>query len=196
MAAAGELTDAQDLEEAVRAVLGGWATADGPALAAAHRAEALEPLRTTDTLLAATKLPRESRAASAAMGRRLLASVSALGVRTPLLDAYTAAVLDEDAPGQLAVARGAALRALGVPLSEALLSSAHGTAAALVTAGQRLIPLGQSAAQRVLFDLGGAVRRAAGGAAEAPADDLFAFAPLLEVHAMRHERQDGRLYIS
>lgn len=194
--AAGELTGAGDLERRAREALGALATSDLPALRGAHWARAVGELLELDAELAATKLSAEVRAADGAMGNRLLVSARALTLACPLLDAFAEAVDTGRSPGGLAVARGAVTRAAGIGLGHALLAHAQGTAAALVAAGQKLIPLGPSAAQRVLADLAPAILAAVERSASVPCDDLYAFAPALEIRSMAHERQDGRLYIS
>lgn len=193
---AGELANADDLEDRGREALGALATSDLPALRAAHGAGALRVLLQLDAELAATKLSAETRAASSAMGGRLLVSARALALDSPLLEAFIEAVSAGRSPGGLAVAKGVVTGAAGIGLEQALLAHAQGAVAALVAAGQKLIPLGQSAAQRVLADLAPAVLAAVERSASVLCDDLYAFAPALEIRSMQHEHQDGRLYIS
>jgi urease accessory protein len=114
--------------------------------------------------------------------------------------AWPDAALDElgpealsDLPYPVAVGAACAYRA---PLAAALLSFAHAFAANLVSAGVRLIPLGQTDGQRALAALVEAMRRAAARAAEVSLDELGSSAPVIEIGSMRHETQYTRLFRS
>lgn len=192
--AAGLVRDVGGLRQAVLTQLEALGTADVPALRAAHGCADLAALVALDRRLGATKLAREARQASAAQGRSLLATVEALGVNHPLLSAYAAAVREGSAAGHLAPAYGMSALALGLDAAQAALGFVWSATVALVQAGQKLIPLGARAAQRVLFELHEVVERVAASAHRV--DDLFAWAPLVDVMAMGHERQRTRLFVS
>ena len=194
-AEAGELRDAEDLRRLVGLHLRAMATSDCVALRASWGAE-LEDLLRLDKLLSATKLSRELRVASSSTGKRFLLSVAALGVEDAALTSFTRAVRDGDSPGNVAVGYGAAAPALGLGPEEALLSYLFASAAALVSAGQKLVPLGGSAAQRVLYELGEEMVEAAEVSQGLRPEDMHAFAPEIDVRSMLHERQKVRLYIS
>jgi urease accessory protein len=83
-----------------------------------------------------------------------------------------------------------------VPLRAALVAFAQACAANLVSAGLRLIPLGQTDGQRALAALAPVARRAAERAAVAKLEDIGAAAPLIEIASMRHETQYTRLFRS
>jgi urease accessory protein len=194
--AAGWVHDASSLARVVRVYVDALATADAPVMRAAWSASSAERLVELDRLLAATKAAREARAASAATGRSFLGAVGALDVRDPVLAGWRAAVHDGEAPGNLAVAWGVSARALGVSRDPAVEAFAWSVACGLVQAGQKLLPLGQRTAQRVLLELHGALQGAATRSEEHDPDDPVAFAPVVDVMAMSHERQRVRLYIS
>jgi urease accessory protein len=156
----------------------------------------LEGLIRTDRLLSATKPAREPRAASSATGKRFLLSVAALGVEREVLGSFTRAVRGGETPGNLAVGYGAAAPALGLGPEEALISYLFANTAALVSAGQKLIPLGGSVAQRVLYELGGEIEDAAGKSDDLEPEEMYAFTPEIDARSMLHERQRTRLYIS
>lgn len=195
-AEAGKLTDAEDLQWLAGTYLESLATSDCVALRAGYAAASTGEVLEVDRLLLATKLPRELRWASTAMGGRFLASVAALGVEGPVLDAYTPLVRAGEAPGNLAVGYGIAAPALGLGAEDALLSYLYTAASSLVAAGQKLIPLGGNAAQRTLYSLSGEIVRAAQKSKEVAVEDMYAFAPEVDVRSMLHERQRVRLYIS
>jgi urease accessory protein len=94
----------------------------------------------------------------------------------------------------VAVALAAALA--GIPLAPALTAYLHGFAANLVSAGVRLIPLGQTDGQRVIAGLAPAIQAAAEGAPSRPLEDLGSAAPMVDLLSMRHETQYTRLFRS
>jgi urease accessory protein len=192
----GRLHDAETLHAAAREHLELLATADLPVLRAAASAGALDELVALDRGLAATRLAREQRAASAATGRALLDAAHALDLDDPRLGAYRDAVVRRASPGSQAVAAGVVTSALGVGVPEALTGFAYAACAALVAAGQKLLLLGQRGAQRVLFALHPDITAAVVASHHHDPTDPFAFAPVLEVAAMSHERQQTRMYIS
>ena len=193
---AGELRNANDLRHFARLTLNSMSTSDCVALRAVYAADSVEELEYLDRLLAATKLTRELREASAVTGRRFLASVEALGVESRLLKEFAGRVRRGDSLGNLAVWFGIMGSALGVELPDALYAYLYSTTAALVAAGQKLIPLGGSAAQRVLYGLREEIAGAADESERLGPEEMYAFAPTVDVRSMLHERQRVRLYIS
>lgn len=192
---AGELRDAEDLKRVVGLHLSTLATSDCVALRASYGAE-LEELLRVDRLLSATKLARELRQASASTGKRFLLGVAALGVEGGTPGELLEAVRDGASPGNLAVGYGVAAPALGLGLDEVLHAYLYAGAASLVAAGQKLVPLGGSVAQRVLFGLGDGIGQAVEASAPMEVEGMYAFAPVIDARSMLHERQRTRLYIS
>lgn len=192
---AGELGDAADLKHIIEAQMFYLATSDCVALRASYEAD-LDELFRVDRLLTATKLARELRSASASTGKRFLLSIGALGVKEAVLQTFTDAVRGGTTPGNLAVGYGVSAPALGLGLEESLQAYLYSTTASLVAAGQKLIPLGGGAAQRVLYETAGSMERAAKISETMEVEYMYAFAPMIDVRSMLHERQRTRLYIS
>lgn len=84
----------------------------------------------------------------------------------------------------------------GLDLSLSLQAYLHGFAENLVSAGVRLIPLGQRAGQRVLAALEVPVSRALEAALETSLEDLGGAALLADLASMKHETQYTRLFRS
>ena len=84
----------------------------------------------------------------------------------------------------------------GLDLSLSLQAYLHGFAENLVSAGVRLIPLGQRAGQRVLAALEEPVTEALEAALKTPLEDLGGAALLADLAAMQHETQYTRLFRS
>ncbi len=194
-AEAGEFTDAKDLKGLVGLHLNSLATSDCVALRASYDAE-FEELLWLDRLLAATKPARELRVASASTGKRFLLSVAALGVEGARLDGFISATRAWETAGNLAVGYGVAAPVLGLDLKDVLPAYLYANAASLVAAGQKLIPIGGSAAQRVLYTLREEIERAVEKSEEVGPEEMYAFSPTIDVRSMLHERQRTRLYMS
>lgn len=94
------------------------------------------------------------------------------------------------------IAVGAACAGHGIRLRWSIGGYLHGVAANLVSAGVRLIPLGQSAGLAVLARLEPVIAGVVDTALESGLDDLRSAVPMVEWCAMRHETQYTRLFRS
>jgi urease accessory protein len=94
------------------------------------------------------------------------------------------------------VAVGRAARLLGLPVDLTAVLYVQAFAAAVVSAGVRLIPLGQTDGQRITRALMPLARRVATGTDGASEGDLGSAALAADIAAMRHETQYTRLYRS
>jgi urease accessory protein len=83
-----------------------------------------------------------------------------------------------------------------IELSDAIHAFVQAIAANLVSAGARLIPLGQTDAQIAMARLAPVVAASAARAITVDLDDLGTCAPALELCSMRHETQYTRLFRS
>jgi urease accessory protein len=141
------------------------------------------------------KPAREARAGSGALGRNLLAAVSGLGdhplVREALRVSKEAQVLIHQC-----MAFGLVSGALGFAEERAALAFLHSCMASLVSACQRLLPLGQNAATRILWELKPVIVATVRRSARCAADDASCFMPLLDWGAMEHPALATRLFIS
>ena len=95
-----------------------------------------------------------------------------------------------------AVAVGAAAGRMGLPLPLALFAFLQAFAANLVSAGVRLIPLGQTDGQRIVAGLENALAAAAEAALVRPLDDMGTATPMVDWTSMLHETQYTRLFRS
>lgn len=111
-------------------------------------------------------------------------------------DDYLNDVHDEDLAYPVAAAVLFACQ--GIPLAQALTAWLHGAASNLVSAAQRLVPLGQTDGQRVLRDLRGPIFAAVEAALALPEGDPFdqlgGCTLLAELGCMAHETQYTRLF--
>ena len=95
-----------------------------------------------------------------------------------------------------AIAVGTACAAHNIPLRDGLGGYYHAFVANLVSAGVRLIPLGQSDGQSALAALERSVAQAEEGAMTFALEDLGTATPQLDLYSMQHETQYSRLFRS
>ena len=147
--------------------------------------------------LSALKPAREARAASITLGQNFLTCV--LGVHDlPVLREVLAAskAVSASACEFTSAAFGLASGALGFAEELSVLSFLHQQLASLVSACQRLLPLGQTAAARILWDLKSAILEVATRSAACGVDEVCCFTPLLDWGAMEHPALTTRLFVS
>ena len=94
------------------------------------------------------------------------------------------------------VAVGTAAAGHGIPLDAILAAYLHGFVANLVSAGVRLVPLGQTDGQRALVALEAAVAGTARQALASDLDDLGGAMFRADIGSMKHETQYTRLFRS
>jgi urease accessory protein len=146
--------------------------------------------------LSAPKPARESRAGSAALGRSFLTTVLVLGERPVLREALDAARKPPAVPIHHSLAFGLTSGALGFDENRAVLAYLHQSAANLVSACQRLLPLGQTDAARILWNLKPVMIETAARSATADPESVSCFMPLLDWGAMEHPALPTRLFVS
>jgi len=95
-----------------------------------------------------------------------------------------------------AVAVAVAAAEAGIALKPALSAYLHAVAANLISAGVRLIPLGQTAGQRVLAALEPVILEASAAALVRDPQDIGSATPMVDWASMKHETQYTRLFRS
>jgi len=189
----GAVRTAADLQKWVGAVVGvGSGRMDATLLAAAWRAEDDATLDEVAELAAALRGTRELALESAQQGAAFL-TITRAAWPHPRLEAF-AARHGGEAP--LPVAVGLAAAAHGVPLPPTLTAYLHAFSSGLVSAGIRLIPLGQTDGQRIIAALEPVIAGAAREAEHTPLDRLGSFTPMVDLSSIHHENQHTRLFRS
>lgn len=197
--AEGAITRADALGEFIGSALRhSLAPLDGVYLREVHHAASggrLEEIVSLDCGLSAAKPVRSLREASKSVGRQFLRTVRGYA-QGGLLEGYDRAVARAESPGHHAVALGVAAEALEIGAREALLSLFYGAVSSFVSAGVRLIPLGQTEGQRVTAALEDAVAEAVEEAMTRRLEDAYSFGPGHEIRAMAQGRLYTRLFVS
>jgi urease accessory protein len=193
---AGDITDAASLRDWLAAMLAdGSGFCDGVFLAQTHRAASARDdamLREIAELAAAFVPSRERQLETTAQGRAFIEIARA---------AWTCDGLDEliaACGGTIVypVAVGIASAAHAIPLPPAMHAFLHALVSNWISAGSRLVPLGQTDSQRVLASLEPVVVATAHRALQASLDDLGSATFRADLASLRHETQYTRLFRS
>ncbi|WP_051512659.1 urease accessory protein UreF [Skermanella stibiiresistens] len=144
-----------------------------------------------DVMRGSSELALESAAQGTAFLRTVRASWAPEG-----LERWNAVLDRTGRPPAHAVAVAIATTCAGMPSDLALCAFLHGFAANLVSAGVRLVPLGQTDGQRAVALLDTILHRVSTKAHEASLEDLGSAAPVIDWAAMSHETQYTRLFRS
>jgi urease accessory protein len=193
---AGDIGSAISLRDWLSSMLtDGPGFCDGLFLAHAHRATSLRDhagLRDVAELAAAFVPSRERHLETSAQGRAFIEIARA---------AWNCGGLDQmidhcDSPIVYPVAVGLVSAAHLIPLAPTMHAFLHALASNWISAGARLIPLGQTDSQRVLALLEPVVVSTAKRALEASLDDLGSATFRADLASMRHETQYTRLFRS
>jgi urease accessory protein len=193
---AGDMTNASSLQRWLTLIIGdGGVSCDAALFANAHRATATGDdtlLRATAELAAALAPSKERHLETTSQGRAFVEAVRAAWP-CAALGRFTAVW---DGPIAYPVAVAVTAAGHGAPLAPALHAYLHAAAANFISAGVRLIPLGQTDGQRVLAALERAITDAAARAVATPLDAIGGAAFRADLAAMRHETQYTRLFRS
>jgi urease accessory protein len=192
----GDVWDEASLGDWVRDVLPlGFGRNDAILLIAAHRAvsdEDLSALEEANELALAFSPTRELHLETSQQGRSFLDAVIAAWPNARIAGAAAAL----RGPVAYPVAVGLAAAAHRVPAEAAAAAYLLAVAQALVSAGVRLAPVGQTAGARIVAGLAPVAQSIAAEAAALTLDDLASATFRLDLGSARHETQYTRLFRS
>ena len=191
---AGAVRDAAGLRAWLAdVVLHGAGRSDAVLFAAVHRAVSARnwpAVAEAAELALALQPSAERRLEATIQGRAFLTAVESVWP-SPVLGRFREVWSDEIA---FPVAFALAAAAHALPLAPALRGFLHAFAANLVSAGVRLVPLGQTAGLEVLAELEPVAERALAEALVSSLDDVGGAVLLADIASMRHETQYTRLF--
>lgn len=167
----------------------------------AHQSEEFDQSRwlNLNDRLSALKPAREARSSSTALGRNFLALACAVEDLPMLRQALTISRVTGDGARSVvhhSLAFGLVGGALELQQDRVVLAYLHQSVANLVSACQRLMPLGQTEASRVLWNLKPAIIETASRTIGCAPEDACCFTPLVDWGAMEHPALRTRLFIS
>jgi len=196
----GGLLRVSDLQDFLRAWLEEAGVAEGVFCRAAWRLAMQRVFPTRDWInlndaLGALKMARENRNGSAVLGSNFLKAAIAVCNRDPLQEA-TGEARRTSAAVHHACAFGLVSGALHFEEDRAVGAYLHQSVAGLISACQRLMPLGQTRAQQILWDLKPSIVESARSSVDFATEDVCCFLPMLDWGAMEHPELFTRLFIS
>jgi urease accessory protein len=193
---AGDITEAASLREWLASMLAdGSGFCDGVFLAHAYRAASSgdgAALRDIAELACAFVPSRERHLETSAQGRAFI-EIARAAWNCDGLDRLVSCC---DGTIAYPVALGLVGAVHGVPLAPTMHAFLHALTSNWISAGARLIPLGQTDSQRVLASLEPLVVSTAGRALDASLDELGSATFRADLASMRHETQYTRLFRS
>jgi urease accessory protein len=192
---AGDIVDGATLQDWLASMLAGPGFCDGVFLAHAHRAAASTDdanLRDVAELAAAFAPSRERHLETAAQGRAFI-EIARAAWNCGGLDRLIAAC---EGTIVYPVAVGIVSSAHAIPLASTMHAFLHALTSNWISAGSRLIPLGQTDSQRALAALEPIVVSTGKRAIDAALDDLGSASFRADIASMRHETQYTRLFRS
>ena len=193
---AGDITDAASLRSWLTAMLAdGSGFCDGVFLAQVHRAASANDdagLRETAELAAAFVPSRERQLETSTQGRAFIDIARAAWACDGLDELIAACGGGIVYP----VAVGLVSAAHKIPLTPAMHAFLHALVSNWISAGARLVPLGQTDSQRILAALEPVVVATATRALQASLDDLGSATFRADLASLRHETQYTRLFRS
>ena len=187
----GTVVSRPDLETWIKTViLAGSGRADGVIFSAAYNAAAkrdrhrlAQILELSNALFPTAELALESRSQGAAFQKAIV-------------EVWSDGTENLDLGPTYPVATAVTCAKHKIPIGACLTSWYHAVAASLVSAGVRLIPLGQTQGLQVLVSLAETIRDAGHQAAVIDLDDIGSATPLMDIDSMHHETQYTRLFRS
>jgi urease accessory protein len=155
----------------------------------AWRCGDVETIRESNAWMLQTREASELRQQTEQMGRSLIEWLKSVKPQ-----ALTPALSQREREMCYPIAWSLAAASFGVETKAALQAFAFGWAENMVQAAVRVVPLGQSAGQRILSRLAQEIPEAVDQAMRAP--EPQAFSPMLAILSSRHENQYSRLFRS
>ncbi|GAA4750518.1 urease accessory protein UreF [Flavisolibacter ginsenosidimutans] len=143
----------------------------------------------------AVKLPKEMRLASQKLGLRLLKIFSSLQAHSFILQ-YRDAIVSGEAKGHYSLAFGLLACLMKISKKESLTGFFYNSAAGMVTNSVKMIPLGQTEGQEILFSLHNLIEDLAEKAMVPNRDLIGLCCAGFDIRCMQHERLYSRLYMS
>ena len=193
----GKITCSDDLRELLGSQLNHTIkTSDAVAVRLVHRAAQqsdIQAIIDIDQLLSAIKHPKELRESSIQTGKQFTRNANLI-LECDLLRHYQSLIQSGACDGHYAVGYG--LSTATIPLRSSLFGFVHQFISGQVSAAVRLIPIGATEGQRVIYSLHKNLTDIVDFACQAEMTDLSTFSPALDIRSMQHEQLFYRLFIS
>jgi urease accessory protein len=196
--ACGVVCDAVSLEEFTFAAMRLVSTTDCVAARVAHKAAEVGDFDTviaTDKALFARKLNSEQRLMSQRMGRKMT-ELAAGFVEDAILARWAEVVACGATPATCAVTQGVAFAACGVEARSLFVAMLYGVETLICNAALRLMRITHHSTQRIIFELSNRVDELWEESITLGIDDMYGFAPQLDLLVSLHEKGRSRMFMN
>ena len=169
---------------------------EGPVLIRAYQLAVplqKDEIRELEQLSNASKVTKESREAGIRMGKAFLRLMAPI-LQDERFDEIEKLFIGREV--SYPVIYGIVYRIMEIELEEAVRAYVYSAANTLVQSAVKLIPLGNTEAQRVLFGASDIMETAVELSMDIPADEITNFCPGIDIASIRHENLAVRLYMS
>ncbi|HXV51246.1 MAG TPA: urease accessory UreF family protein [Nitrosopumilaceae archaeon] len=141
------------------------------------------------------KLIKEQRDASVRSGRQLVKCLASFR-NDDLLDKYLQAILSSKTPGTYPVSIAIAAKLFGIPKQKAALTLFYGFAVSVIGAALRLGILQHFEGQKILNELKPTISETVQKYIKVSYDQMWQFAPQLDIIQIHHEKMDSKMFIT
>tara|TARA_A100001037_G_scaffold306676_1_gene353925 strand:- start:8593 stop:9282 length:690 start_codon:yes stop_codon:yes gene_type:complete len=155
----------------------------------------LEKILRLDIEFHATKPISSLRNASHSVGKEFLRTSHEF-LQNDHIGEYLNQINNDSAYGHYPITFGVVSSVMDIPLEQTMESFFFGFVSSLVSAGVRLIPIGQTDGQRIIAKMEKLLPQIIEDSLTRTISESFSFAPAHEIQAMSHHRLHTRLFIS
>lgn len=194
----GAVRDEHTLEAFVYAALRQAATTDCVAARVAYDgyvANRFDLIVRADRELLMRKLNTEQRQMSLRMGRKM-SELAQEFVEGPQLGRWVQSILAGHVAGTHAVAQGVVCAACDVPQKDMFGAMLYGVETMMLNASLRLMRITHNATQRILYRLCERIERLYDESLSLALEDMYGFAPQIDLFSSLHERGRSRMFMN
>lgn len=194
----GLVSDKETLHQFVLTVTQQTASIDGIALLEAHRAagrQDMPGLVQVDKALFQRKLNEEMRTMTVRMGKKL-AEMGERVFQAPILADWLVEIKRGATPGNYAVGQGILFADLGLSEAAAFAVHQYGVAAMILGAALRLMRIDHIDTQSILSEVNMHAESEYRRIYELPLQDMFGFAPALDILSSVHVKSHVRMFMN
>ena len=194
----GVVHDAFTLEAFTLAAMRLASTTDCVAARVAYEAvmkQDFESMLRADETLIARKLTTEQRLMSQRMGRKMT-ELAAGFVEDAILSRWAEAVAIAATPATCAVTQGVVFSACGVEARSLFVAMLYGVETLICNAALRLMRITHHSTQRIIFELSNRVDELWQESITLGIDDMYGFAPQLDLLVSLHEKGRSRMFMN
>ena len=194
----GFVRDADSLARYAAAAMQLSSTTDCVAARVAYRATRagdFARIVEADRALCERKLCAEQRSMSQRMGRKLAELSASLGDNT-ILRRWLAAICSVEVVGSYAVGQGVCFAVCGISEREMFGAMLYGVASMTLNASLRLMRISHLDTQRILYDLASRIEGLYVQCEGLMLDDMYAFAPQIDLLSSLHEKGRSRMFMN